>query len=65
MPEKKTELVEEPKKQETRGRKPEHITLTVNCFKKLCLKSRTGEIMFLSFSTSFNDLNLTQQKIKI
>jgi hypothetical protein len=32
---------EEPEKKETRGRKPEYITLTVNCFKKLCLKSRT------------------------
>src|SRR5690606_12113436 len=31
----------ESEKTETRGRKPEYITLTVNCFKKLCLKSRT------------------------
>ena len=39
--EEKTEPVGEAEKQETRGRKPEYITLTVNCFKKLCLKSRT------------------------
>ena len=41
---KKPEPIEEPEKQEkteTRGRKPEYITLTINCFKKLCLKSRT------------------------
>jgi len=37
----KIEPTEEPEKQETRGRKPEYITMTINCFKKLCLKSKT------------------------
>lgn len=39
----KTEVSQETEKIETRGRKQEYITLTVNCFKKLCLKSRTDQ----------------------
>ena len=39
----KTEPMEEQEKQESRGgHNREYITMTINCFKKLCLKSKTS-----------------------
>ncbi len=39
--EKNESCEEDQENRETRGRQAEYITLTINCFKKLCLKSKT------------------------
>lgn len=50
-------VTEKSDKQETRGRKPEHVLLTLKCFKKLCLKSRTDK------ADNIHDYNIKLEKL--